>query len=176
MRFPLQKPYDCTAFSHWLALFVTEVRKADGGKYPPNSVYQILCGILRFMRKQDPFVPNFLDQKDGQFHELHGTCESVFRELRQSALEQIPKKLQIYPNSKKIIFGRQEYWAVHLQKYKCTGEKQHQAISNMLSSPVERSYSSHLVSVGHASDPYPFPLPQMHPLFCIPVQVFHRNL
>ena len=178
MRFPLQKPYDCTAFSHWLALFVTEVRKADGGKYPPNSVYQILCGILRFMRKQDPFVPSFLDQKDGRFHELHGTCESVFRELHQTALEQIPKKLQIYPNSKKIIFGRQEYWAVHLQKYKRTGEKQHQAISNMLSSPVERSYSSHLVSVGHASDPHPFPLPCTNapPLFCIPVQVFHHNL
>jgi len=155
----LQKPYDCTAFSHWLALFVTEVRKADGGKYPPNSVYQILCEILRFTRKQDPLVPNFLDQKDGRFHELHGTCESVFRELRQTALEQIPKKLRIYPNSKKIIFGRQEY---HLQKYKRTGEKQ-QAISNILSSPVERSYSSHLVSVGHASDPHPFPLPQMHP-------------
>ena len=123
------KPYDCTVFSHWLALFVTEVRKADGGKYPPNSVYQILCGILRFTRKQDPFVPNFLDQKDGRFHELHGTCESVFRELRQMALEQIPKKLRIYPNSKKIIFGRQEYWAVHPQKYKRTGEKKHQARS-----------------------------------------------
>ena len=58
----LQKPYDCTALSHWLALFVTEVRKADGRKYPPNSVYQILCGILHFMRKQDPFVPKFLDR------------------------------------------------------------------------------------------------------------------
>ena len=33
----------------------------------------------------------------------------------------------------------------------------------MLSSPVERSYSFHLVSVGHASDPHPLPLPQMHP-------------
>ena len=25
-----QKPYDCTALSHWLALFVTEVKKTDG--------------------------------------------------------------------------------------------------------------------------------------------------
>jgi len=48
-----------------------------------------------------------------------------------------------------------------LRKYECTGEKQHQAISNMLSSPVEQSYSSHLVSVGYASDPHP--LPQYQP-------------
>ena len=95
----LQKPYDCTALSHWLALFVTEVRKADGGKYPPNSVYQILCGILRFMRKQDPFVPNFLDQKDGRFHELHGTCESVFRELRQDGVGANPQET---PNISKL--------------------------------------------------------------------------
>jgi len=37
----------------------------------PNSVNQILCGVLHFMRKQDPFVPNFPDQKDSRLHELH---------------------------------------------------------------------------------------------------------
>ena len=31
-------------------------------------------------------------------------------------MDQIPKKLQIYPNLKKIIFGQEKYWAVHLQK------------------------------------------------------------
>ena len=65
-----QKPYDYTALSHWLALFVTEVRKIDGERYPPKSIYQLLYGILRFMRKQDAFAPNFLDQKDGRFREL----------------------------------------------------------------------------------------------------------
>ena len=47
--------------------------------------------------------------------------------------------------------------------YERTGEEEHQAISNMISLPAERSYSSHLVSVGHASDPHPLSLPQMHP-------------
>ena len=45
-----QKLYDCTALSHWLALFVIEVRKTDGERYPPKSIYQLLCWILRFMR------------------------------------------------------------------------------------------------------------------------------
>ena len=38
------------------------------------------------MRKRDPCAPNFLDQKDGCFRELIGTCESVFRILRQSGV------------------------------------------------------------------------------------------
>ena len=42
-----QKPYNCSALSHWLALFVTEVRKTDGERYPPKCIYQLLCGILR---------------------------------------------------------------------------------------------------------------------------------
>ena len=40
-----------------------------------------------------------------------------------------------------------------LGKYECTGEEQHQAVSSMLSSPVEVPYSSHLVPVCCASTP-----------------------
>ena len=53
-------------FRH-LSLFVTEARKADGKKYPPKTLYQILCGLLRYMRKIVPFYPSFFDQKDGRF-------------------------------------------------------------------------------------------------------------
>lgn len=29
----------------WLPKFIAEVRKGDGGLYPPNGVYQICCGL-----------------------------------------------------------------------------------------------------------------------------------
>jgi len=109
--------------SHWLALFVTEVKKADGGKYPPNSVYQILCRILCYMRKQDPIVPTFWIRKTAGFMNCMALASPYLGNSIRTALEQIPKKLRIIlcPNSKKIIFGQQEYWAVHLQKYERTG-------------------------------------------------------
>jgi len=75
----LQEPYDCERISKCLAMFVSEVRKSNGDMYPAKTIYQILCSILRFMRKWDPFVPNFLDQKDSRFLQLQGTCETVFR-------------------------------------------------------------------------------------------------
>ena len=31
--------------SKWLSLFVLEVRKSDGSKYPPQSIHLILCGL-----------------------------------------------------------------------------------------------------------------------------------
>lgn len=60
----LKQPCDCGAIPHWLALFVMEARKGGGEQYPPKSLYQVLCGILRFMRPVDPCATNFLDQKD----------------------------------------------------------------------------------------------------------------
>ena len=77
----LQAPCDIGTLFHRLSLFVNEVRKADGSLYPPKSIYQLLCGILRYMKQQDPFTPNFLEGKDGRFSELHSTSESVFRQL-----------------------------------------------------------------------------------------------
>ena len=34
----------------WLPKFIAEVRKGDGGLYPPNSVYQICCGLSRALK------------------------------------------------------------------------------------------------------------------------------
>ena len=64
-----------------------------------KNIYQLLCGILYFMRKQDAFAPNFLDQKDGRFRELQGTCESVFWQLRQSGIGVNPKKAAVISKS-----------------------------------------------------------------------------
>ena len=38
------------SFLFWLPKFIAEVRKGDGGLYPPNSVYQICCGLSRALK------------------------------------------------------------------------------------------------------------------------------
>ena len=65
---------------------MAEVRRSDGKPYPPKSIHQLLCGILRYMRSVTPSCPNILDRKDKQFHALHGACEVVFRCLHQSGV------------------------------------------------------------------------------------------
>ena len=38
------------ALLFWLPKFVAEIRKSDGSLYPPNSVYQICCGLSRALK------------------------------------------------------------------------------------------------------------------------------
>ena len=54
-HFPV--PVDLVAFSnealdYWLSLFVMEVRRRDRSAYPPNSLFQIVAGLQRFLREE----------------------------------------------------------------------------------------------------------------------------
>ena len=63
-----------------LSRFVIETRKANGEIYPPSTLHQLLCGILRFMH--NPECPNFLDKSDtDRFRRLQGTLDSYFHKL-----------------------------------------------------------------------------------------------
>ena len=47
-----------------LSRFIVETRKSNGEIYPPSTLHQLLCGILRRMRELNPNCPNFLDKND----------------------------------------------------------------------------------------------------------------
>ena len=61
-----------------LSKFAVEARKADGTVYPPSTIHQLLCGLLRHMRETTPGCPNFLNKQDSQFRHLQGTLDSLF--------------------------------------------------------------------------------------------------
>ena len=75
-------PYDSRQLCHWLCRFVAETRQKNGAKYPATTLYQLLCGVNRFMRSVDAHAPNVIDQKNPDFKELHCTMDSIFRSLR----------------------------------------------------------------------------------------------
>ena len=56
----------------WLSLFVLEVRRKDGNVYPPNSLHQLCCGLLRSIREYDPTIDFLKGPEFSSFHEtLH---------------------------------------------------------------------------------------------------------
>ena len=61
-----------------LSRYVVETRKSNGDYYPPKTLHQLLCGLLRHMRSVNPGCPNFLDKKDSRFKPLQGTMDSIF--------------------------------------------------------------------------------------------------
>ena len=78
-----------------LQKFVTEARREDGSPYPPKTLYQLLCGLLRHSRGMQENPPNFLDQKDVRFKKLHGTCDCVFQGLHEDGVGTAKKSAEI---------------------------------------------------------------------------------
>ena len=54
---------DPVTLNKHLSKFIVETRKSSGELYPPVTLHQLLCGILRYMRRNNPSCPNFLDKK-----------------------------------------------------------------------------------------------------------------
>ena len=53
---PDEVPFNCEIemlsaqlINFWLSRFVLEIRRCDGKRYPPASLYQLCCGILRHL-------------------------------------------------------------------------------------------------------------------------------
>ena len=75
---------DCTEESlvFWLPKFVAEVHKVNGQPYPPNSLYQICCGLHQSLRGVNrPEVDIFNSYKFLRFRE---TLDSCMKELKST--------------------------------------------------------------------------------------------
>ena len=77
---------DTTALRLHLSRYAFETRKTNGEPYPPKTIHQLLCGLLRYMRNVNPGCPNFLDKKDNRFKKLHGTLDSHFHHLHSTSM------------------------------------------------------------------------------------------
>ena len=77
---------DPAALCKWLTLYVAEMRKQDGSKYPPKTLYSLLTGLLRHSHAQNLNCPNFLDNHDHRFDALHNAVDNVFRKLRHTGV------------------------------------------------------------------------------------------
>ena len=77
---------DIQTITKQLSRFIVETRKSNGGLYPPATLHQLLCGILRHMRKKNSDCPNFLDKADNRFKQLHSTLDAYFHKLHSEGI------------------------------------------------------------------------------------------
>ena len=69
-----------------LSRYALETRKENGEPYPPKTIHQLLCGLLRHMKDMNTGCPNFLDKQDTRFKKFQGTLDSHFHNLHASGL------------------------------------------------------------------------------------------
>ena len=60
-----------SVFTHWLELFVLEVRTKNGEEYAPNTLHHLVCGIMRHCRTSSmPSVDFFQDPEFANFRRM----------------------------------------------------------------------------------------------------------
>ena len=79
-------PWDITELNHWLCLYALETWHSDWKKYPVSTLFALLSGILRHMRSVDPECPNFLDNTNYKFKELHAALDNLGRQLHSEGV------------------------------------------------------------------------------------------
>ncbi|CAH3040943.1 unnamed protein product [Porites lobata] len=59
---------DALSLNYWLSKFVMEIAKKSGGRYPPKTVYGIICALKRYLEeKNGSEALNPLDAGDKRF-------------------------------------------------------------------------------------------------------------
>jgi len=102
----LDKVHPCDVICNCLQRFVSEARKVDGKEYPPKTLYQLLCGLLKHVKNVQCDLPDFLDRKDVRFRRLHGKCDVIFHSLHENGIGTV---VQSAEKNMRKNFGRLVY-------------------------------------------------------------------
>ena len=74
-----------------LCRFVLEVRRKDGKECPPNTVHQLCCGIVRYVRDRVPELNIF---KQPSFSGFQKALYAEMKRLRASGKGSAPKRAE----------------------------------------------------------------------------------
>ncbi|XP_045167184.2 uncharacterized protein KIAA1958 homolog [Mercenaria mercenaria] len=76
---------ECDINTH-LSRFVVEARKQDGSPYPPGSLYNIACGLLRNLRSSGIYDKNFLDETNARYARFREVLDAQMKKLTKDGL------------------------------------------------------------------------------------------
>ncbi|CAB4018203.1 Hypothetical predicted protein, partial [Paramuricea clavata] len=81
--------------AHWLSKFSCdpEAAKVNGERYPPKSVYLIMCGLIRYLadiKGEEGF--NILDKRDSRFRKFGRTLDEETKDATKSGVAQASKR------------------------------------------------------------------------------------
>ena len=76
---------DVLSLNYWLSKFVMEVAKKSGERYPPKSVYGIICSLKRHLEERNGSEAlNPLDTSDKRYlTTFKSNCSEFYNELFQ---------------------------------------------------------------------------------------------
>jgi len=104
---------DAESLAKWLSLFVIELRKKDGSKYPPASIHLILCGLQRIIRRNNSHPFDIFDKKDVCFRDFRGTMETTYQDLHKEGIGVEIKHAPIISGDEEVILWERKILGCH---------------------------------------------------------------
>ena len=72
-------------------LVVMKIRRKEGESHAPNLLYQIVCGLLRYIREAKPNVNFFTDK---EYSDFRHTLDAEMKRLRRDGIEGMIKRAE----------------------------------------------------------------------------------
>ena len=82
---------------YWVPQFILEVHKKNWDEYPPNSLYQMVCGLQREVQRKRPNI-NFFSPL---FSNLSQTLDSEVKHLKSLGLGMKAKKAELHDSTRR---------------------------------------------------------------------------
>ena len=84
VRIPPLADLKIDELQHWFTRYILEVRKKDGGQFPPNTLHHLVCGITRYLRHHGQ--PELDVWKDPEFSNFRASLDSEMKRLQSSGM------------------------------------------------------------------------------------------
>jgi len=82
-----------TELQHWLTRFTLEVRKKDGGEFPPSSLHHICCGLMRYLRLNgQPSIDFF---SDSDFVDFKASLDAEMKRLQSEGIGSSKRQAEV---------------------------------------------------------------------------------
>ena len=89
--------------AYWMERFILEVRKLNGSEYQPNTLYHIVCGIMRYIRITFKADIDFF--KDSEFA---GFCGAEMKRLQSKGLGSDHKQAEAFTVEEEELLWEKE--------------------------------------------------------------------
>ncbi|XP_060562763.1 uncharacterized protein LOC132722310 [Ruditapes philippinarum] len=90
-----------------LSRFVVEVRKQNGDYFPPESLYHLVCGLLRKLRDCGISGMNFLDEKNPDYARFRSVLDAQMKFLTKEGVVGKRREAQpILEDEEKVIWEK----------------------------------------------------------------------
>ncbi len=80
--------------SYGMCRFITEIKKLNGGDFPPKTIYEIVICVQMFLESKGIFW-KLLDDKEEEFQWLQYTCDNIMKERVSGGIGSITRQAEV---------------------------------------------------------------------------------